>query len=764
VSKSRSKRSRPRDRSADIVRYGPLEFRRSGKFLSMRNTAPPEQHDEIRARYTALCANALHEFRAEMPAVEAILAKYDPASVIGRLILRECAADPETYEEPSYKGSAVKLEHIVLLYAKRAYPEGFQVQVDDADMQRLVAYVDQMPFMLPFMYDPSILDRTASIDEVRSRIISWHTGVRMPAYEHQYIALLEDLFAPFESQLVQGVGFSCHDAIWIEQAITQHTNGVLTAIVNDGVAHTAALLEAVRGEGDHGSAVDQVAARLRDFSPADAQAIAFSMTEQWCALNIGHALPLDVERLSALTALDAKRVAAAVEFFALHFGDVPATYVVPEPQSLLHAKPLLAHNKKYFAPSITLFLPAIQSSLEHAINPARRAGAVQSTWDSYVEHRRKYTEGKSLEYLSRVLVGCIAHQGLTYRLDGRTYELDGLVLFDRTLIFVEVKAGSFSPQAKRGDLDAVVGDVEKLINEAHVQASRAREYYANAADPVFTLGGGARLTIDKTNIDRCLLVTVTLEQLGALTGDFNTLPGRRSDYVFPWAVSLWDLEVVSELLSNGAELIHYLERRSQLSQQVDREVTAHDELDWLGCYLHESLEFAEAKHGTDHRTKVQLAARSVAIDSYYFYKEGQRLTPAPKPVHALQPEIRHIIDSMQIAGSAGWSELAIVLLGLPHKLRRSFGRQLRKATARNTDRLFSVRTKDGSQEVICGVGSCPTGVSKKDAPVCMLLEVDDKMVPRRGSLCRDGGVVLDVNFSEKINSTMANTTLAECAS
>ena len=66
-------------------------------------------------------------------------------------------------------------------------------------------------------------------------------------------------------------------------------------------------------------------------------------------------------------------------------------------------------------------------------------------------------------------------------------ELDGLILLDTAVFLVEAKSGTLTEQARRAAKKGMKHNVERLIQEAYAQASRAKDYVQSSDKSTFRL-------------------------------------------------------------------------------------------------------------------------------------------------------------------------------------------------------------------------------------------------------------------------------------
>jgi hypothetical protein len=158
----------------------------------------------------------------------------------------------------------------------------------------------------------------------------------------------------------------------------------------------------------------------------------------------------------------------------------------------------------------------------------------------------------------------------------------------------------------------------------------------------------------------------------------------------PWVLSLTDLMAVTDLL-DGAQLAHYIVRRQRLEQL--KRVSAHDELDWVGHYIHEGLHFDGKLEHEGVPVGYNLLSYTEPIDSWYFARAGHRTVPTPKPHHDLPPELDALIRKLQLAAPPRWLAAALCLLeGDEQSLK-----QWAKMIAHSTKRAAEVGWSNASQ-------------------------------------------------------------------
>jgi hypothetical protein len=613
--------------------------------------------DAMRARVTHLRSHlqeAVHE-------IETTLYRFDPVTVLAVGFARYALKDPESYEEPDHF-AVVPLEHAAVIYSKKsvAAPEPFDYAAVVDAFNRL----DEITLMWAALHPE--LDGSDALTSIRGRIMMHETMVRMPAFAHQIEETARALFAPFAAWMGAHLGFTVDAAFRIIHSIERRAERVFNA-----------KLALVRREFD---ALPPSSRASFDFTRVLGEAITPVLT-------------FEAAEMVQEAGLPSETVARFLAFFTLEPEDVPADYTIPSPALPLKTKPIMRIGDRYLVPSAMLVDTAVQPAIEHSMNPSAasaHAAATESVWQVYVSHRKDYSEKRTLELLARVLPGTRPYRDLKYHLDSREYDLDGLALFERCLILVEVKAGNFSLQARFGDPDALVGDVKKLIDHPHEQAERALRFLSVATGACFRCPDGSLLQVDRSTYDRAILITVTLDDLGQLTAAYNELP-KPARSVTPWAVSLHDLEVITDHVGTAAEFLQYIARRIAVTDLSS--ATTFDELEWLGKYLSDSLDDLGTVKSRSTGQAV-ITGHTVDLNSYYLYKSGVRHTFVEKPRHQLPTFVRTVLDDMQRSAVAGWLACASVLLEIAHLQKERLNRKVCDALERGRPTMLLCRSAE----------------------------------------------------------------------
>lgn len=167
------------------------------------------------------------------------------------------------------------------------------------------------------------------------------------------------------------------------------------------------------------------------------------------------------------------------------------------------------------------------------------------------------------------------------------------------------------------------------------------------------------MRIPRSQIRQFILVTTTLDILSAFVIRTCDLvqTGLLSAGQLPWAVALPELEVICDLSEGAGQVVHYVSRRLDLGR---RDISASEELDWFGNYLHQGLFFDDEDYGK--YDGIQLGDFAASINAYYEALYDARLSPAPKPRQAMPAEIATLIRDLELYGPSGFVDAVVALL------------------------------------------------------------------------------------------------------
>lgn len=408
----------------------------------------------------------------------------------------------------------------------------------------------------------------------------------------------------------------------------------------------------------------------------DAKDIRLMVAMQWCLASAAAVFLMTVDDLVNATGLSDAVVRAVLRQFSLRPPQPAIADSLPSLYEPLELRPIVQVDDDHWLahlapPKLT---GAIRPNLEKELKPT-------AVWERYQQGRAAYLENSVVELLKGMSPHAQSWVGLKYTFDdgnGRQeFELDGLVLIDGVAFLVEGKAGAFRLEARRGQPQITADNLKSLAVNAHDQALRARRYFEQAGTAEFRVGS-QQVRIPRTQVRQFVLVTSTLEILSAfVTRTYDLVQtGLLSPGQLPWAVALPELELICDLSEGAGQLVHYVQRRLDLGR---RDISASEELDWFGNYLHEGLFFDDEDY-KDYDS-IRLGDFAGPINAYYEALHDARLPPAPKPSQAVPEEIATLIRDLEQHGPPGFVEAVTALLDGNGATRQRLDQGIREAKA-----------------------------------------------------------------------------------
>lgn len=319
-------------------------------------------------------------------------------------------------------------------------------------------------------------------------------------------------------------------------------------------------------------------------------------------------------------------------------------YYWPLGDNPLAERPVLESMGRYVLPVPGLLLRECATLLE----PDLLAGLRR-----FDRHRARALDSIAVRYICDVLPGARGYTNLTYTFyEGgmeKTAEVDGLIVFDRVAFVLEGKAGSLSASSLRGDVARLRSELSEIIVRAWEQGVRVRDkLLTDSGEVVFLQEDGKDVAIPCGEFDHVWVVNPTLHGLGILAVQIEVLEdlGLVSGTGYPWSVYINDLRIITDMVRNPAEFLHYLVWRSRL--RLGKSVIPVDEIDLFGSYLNrtEVLELSQDR-------RIAHLHASVDFDAYYMGEEGSGPV-SKKPSLFSVDVVDEFLERMSRRREPGW--------------------------------------------------------------------------------------------------------------
>lgn len=520
------------------------------------------------------------------------------------------------------------IEFLTGLLASQPFPVGELKELTasgcDEIWERLKDYFDAVQRDLL----ASAIEKTDLVHELQFDAKNHSLMIRGEAYPHQLESMALGLYGEHGAWFQAKLGFTIGEAL----------------LVVDRVFRLAAwrrgeLLSTLEADGDYANRRTEV-------------------LTQYAEAIIG----FTVEELAAVSELPLTTCASLLKRLSQDFGyrnsQHPGTFTDPQKApwdfNTLYERPFLHHGGRYY-----LFVP-----------PLLRTALFRTFWfdlqaDESYNETFKAAQGRWLEREVAERLRSVFGRGAVIlnprKADKNGDELsDVLVLYDRNILIVQCKSKGLRHEARTGaDSEALISDVRKAVVSAFGQCLAARKYLAASEEPVIRFENG-EAGIERDLVTNVYLLTVTPIPLQFLTTRLANKESVRDLFTeneFPWALSLPDLDTLTDVLRTPVRFLHYAKQRIQVERAPFSMLG--DEVDLLGLYLEGHLRIDSPQF--EGYNAVMIAGLSGDVDEYVWkkYEEGQEVDPPRPPI---SPEFAELINDLLASKCLGATDCAVTLL------------------------------------------------------------------------------------------------------
>jgi len=248
--------------------------------------------------------------------------------------------------------------------------------------------------------------------------------------------------------------------------------------------------------------------------------------------------------------------------------------------------------------------------------------------------------------------------GVKWDFDGRQYETDLVTFIDSHALIIEAKSQRVSKSALRGAPDRIKRHLKEILVEPSIQSYRFQQKLEklklNVQSDKDLI---AKLPIDFSNIHKFIRVSVSLEDFASLQSNlhlFEQTGWLPDDFIPCPTMNLADFETLFDFLEHPVQIIHYLQRRTELEGDIR---FIGDELDFMGLYITTLLNVGDIT--TDDQSEIIITDMSAPLDKYYMSRDQGIIIEKPKPkISQLFKEIFHKLEERS---TARWTEIGTIL-------------------------------------------------------------------------------------------------------
>lgn len=588
------------------------------------------------------------------------LVQFDPLELLCNVTLRYLRQDASKFigEADERNRWVVRVELIAGILLTRPCPNNATPKVTSPAIEQLRHLIERYEFVVlasiaeenPSGSDPSHSTVRGLLGTVRN----YSYGVRGTAHHHQYTEFTHELYSLHDKWFKDNLGFTIKEALSLVRAFLHEYDNRINREKSvsrkhaESVTKEANVDEEYKQQLEHMTYVEHYFGRAHEFLGISIDDIAqLSSIPRSTCLNI-------LSRLS--------------QEIGYQNRNFPSTHREPHSApwdfNTLYERPFVRSEDKYWMILPAIIRQALMSTFYYDLMADKDYRPV------FTKSRGEWLERKTAECFQRVFDNTEVFCNPRYP-NGNELT-DVLVLHNETIFIVECKSKGLTFDADRGrSFDELERSLQGAVKTAYDQCDRARSYLLESPKPELqNRDGNLSFVIDTQRIKRIYMVIVTaapLQALATMWASINAVLKLFRDGDYPWALSLVDLDTVTELLPTPTYFIHYAIRRSDVTQRKWHLLA--DERDLLGSYFSKGLCFT----GRQYRdlNLLVLIGMSASVDEYMFEKHslGQDVDrPSPPECNGLS----ELIESISGCTDSYSDDVAFAILDMSGTSRVSF--------------------------------------------------------------------------------------------
>ncbi len=552
--------------------------------------------------------------------------------------------------------------------AKAEYLVGVALSVDPGDADTPPNVTQRVSQLVSDIFQADQLRIiTASIDSANTddadrdlllqQLKMEYQADRMPGYAVHLEQVDAEVFGRHHDYYVNGLGFDPADVIRASRLHTRWVNQTFT------------------------SGRDTLTDALNSDAPNPEAGVAWLK-----ALNA--ATLWDPDDVAASTGIAVEQITAMLDFFSTEYGCQPE-FRAPGDQNRARTHPCIKlDNGTYLVPDPWSLSAVIHQRL--AVEPK------SSVYDpqKYYRHRQDAHERLVTGALEKVFGNSNVRSTQHYALaSGDRGEIDSLICTEWPLV-IEAKAIALTESGRQGALRRVNTKVKEILGKALDQTDRALTYILDEGGRSFAPSENGRpVDLLPSDVSGGTAVIVTFERVDPFASSGLAVAGivKRPT----WVVSLTDLLMVADILTDPAAFHHYTRTRADMHSA---EASAAAEADALGAYLLDRLGILH-NAAAEEDTRIFIGYSCEALNDFYTRQESG--LEAHKPNTGVPDEITSALANA--LRQSGWVKCVDAVMAEDPsrwpKWKRFRGKHRRGGTFGLNDQVSLVALPDGGSSL-----------------------------------------------------------------
>jgi hypothetical protein len=522
----------------------------------------------------------------------------------------------------------------------------------------------------------------SDIEHIAQSISASELLVRNPTFEEFHWDLLEELYTYYDDYFKDRLGFTISEAIAICLTIQDHmVEAYKTSVENFRKSSGQMYKEIMEYKYNN--------KKPAQFYPQDYLDGYIKMRDEdikwefrysmltYEMITRGDRMSFTVDQIAASEPIEKPTISRFLDSLSMNFGDVNPDFSKPEIIHPLKNKPLIVKDGQFICPSIPLLDYSLDKLFEDTLlNDSKKK-------EKYKQWRHDYLVSKGVQLLTNALNATDVYENLEYP----GGEIDGLIMCDTNMIFIEGKSHRITDRAKTGYAARIETHIKQIVKASYSQALKGHEYLFGKEDVEFKDKKGKKVVLDGSKFINSYFISLTLDDISPLSCNIkvNNSLGLFAKDTFPWIVSLYDLRSVCEYMEGPSYLLQYLHRRKEFFRYEKFQVL--DELDILGYYLKRNLRFDDIiKKDYEKHTVIRLESMRDEFNASYDYEYGNSKREVKKRKHFTIQPIKNLVQALEDSGLPFAKDAGVQILEFGSKLKEQllgYIKQIKRRFARD---------------------------------------------------------------------------------
>ncbi len=208
------------------------------------------------------------------------------------------------------------------------------------------------------------------------------------------------------------------------------------------------------------------------------------------------------------------------------------------------------------------------------------------------KNRGKYTEKAAFDLLvkvfgkDKVFLDARVHRkkGQGIKKKGKYHtDIDVLVLLGNKAIILQAKSKKLTLPSRYGNIKQLGADFRNAVQDAYDQGLKARKEILTR-NAIITESNGKKIQLSEA-LDEVYIITLTTDNYPALAFQIHNFLDKQETDPFPVAVNLYDLDLLTQYLTDPFDFLFYINQRISLSPVI----FGSSEIACLGYHLTQKL-------------------------------------------------------------------------------------------------------------------------------------------------------------------------------